>query len=104
MSIGGVLQREAMQLAAAQEQRVAELHKQYLQIQAQAEELRAKRDNARAASERSANFPVKIGGDYCCPTCWVERNSRGALMPKPSGNREDIFECAQCGHTVTITY
>jgi hypothetical protein len=84
MSIEDIIRQEASEIAGRQLQRAAHFQDEYLEIQAQADNRRAKRDAARAAPERLANFAVKVGEDYCCPSCWIERNARAALMPKPS--------------------
>lgn len=104
MSIEGVIQEEAGEIAAREHQRAAHLQQEYLQIQSQADELKAQRDAARAAPERLANFRVKIGGNYQCPACWIMRNTSSPLITKPSDRREDVFECNFCRHTIIITY
>jgi predicted RNA-binding Zn-ribbon protein involved in translation (DUF1610 family) len=61
-------------------------------------------DSARAAPDRLLNFQVKVGAEYQCPACWIERNTRAPLVVKPSASKEDIFECVNCGHMIIITY
>jgi transcription elongation factor Elf1 len=102
MSIEGMILKDAKEIAARQHQRASDFHEQYLKVQAQADDLRAKRDAARAAPERLANFVVKLRGDYQCPACGIERNMQSALIPKPSTTPDDYFECVKCGHMLTI--
>jgi hypothetical protein len=104
MSIEGEIRDSAAKIAAQQHQAASGFEKEYLAIQEQAEKLKTKRDNARTASDRLLNFEIKINGDYQCPACWIIRNARAALLPRPSQNRDDIFQCSQCGHKLTITY
>ena len=80
------------------------LSRKAVQTTGASSELRAKRDAARAAPERLLNFQVKIGGDYQCPACWIERNTRSPLCRSRVRTTAISFQCVQCGHTVTITY
>jgi hypothetical protein len=104
MSIEGVIREEASKIATRVQQSASRLEKEYSELQAKADEIKVKRDKARAAPDRLLNFQVKVGGDYSCPSCWIERNARSTLTPRPSPNGDDIFECAVCGHRTTITY
>jgi DNA-directed RNA polymerase subunit RPC12/RpoP len=104
MSIEGVIREEASGIAGRQHHRALSLEKEYLAIQGRAEELRVQCDSARAAPDRLLNFQVKIGAEYQCPACWIERDTRAPMVAKPSASKEDIFECVNCGHMIIITY
>jgi hypothetical protein len=104
MSIEGVIREEASYIASREHKRAANLNEEYLALQAQADDHKAKRDAARAAPERLLSFQAKSDGDYQCPACWIERNAQALLAPKASATKDDIFECVKCGHETIITY
>jgi len=104
MSTEGIIRQEAREIATQLQRSAPRLEREYADLQAKAAEIKAKRDLARTAADRVFNFAVKRGGDYCCPACWIKRNALGLLMPRPSQTRDDIFECANCGHTIAIAY
>lgn len=108
MSIEGEITQNAREIASRLQAAAMRIHKEYLEAEAEAEavaqQLKAKSDTACTAPKRLTNFSVKIGGDYQCPACWIERNSRSALMPKQSTTKDDVLECGECGHSLTITY
>ncbi len=104
MSIEGIIREEATEIATRLQKEASQFETQYAELQAKAAEIKTKRDFARAAPDRLLNFQIKIGGDYHCPACWIERNALDRLILIPSQSRDEVFKCVTCGHTITITY
>jgi hypothetical protein len=102
-SIESELLRMAQEVVAESQAGSAYAYKAYLEAQARTAQLKAKLDFANLAEDRLANFQVKIGADYQCPRCWIERHSRAQLLPRPGGPKEDILECRN-GHTFYIPF
>jgi hypothetical protein len=53
--------------------------------------------NASLAHQRALDFQPSIGGDFQCPTCWVERGERRTLRNiKSDSDAYDIWRCTVC--------
>jgi hypothetical protein len=103
MSIEGELKQMAHEVVSRAQHRASGLNREYLEAQKVAADLKAKLDFANLSLDRLANFKVKIGTNYQCPTCWIDREARVAFHPVSSQTRDDIFRC-QYGHGLVITY
>jgi hypothetical protein len=98
MAIDDELRKIAGEIAAEAQGRVTQLEQQTLELKKRLAETKAKRDAARLAPERLANYPVKLGPNYQCPRCWIDHEHRAPLRPVPNDNaREDILRCGRCG-------
>jgi len=103
MSIEGELRQKAAEIAARIQKRASGLKQEYLDLQKLTSEKKAQLDSVNLAGERLTNFKIKIGIDYQCPTCWIERGIQSSFFPVPSAGRNDVFKC-QNGHDFTVTY
>ena len=91
------LKQTAIRIANHIEGNALALKREFLQVKAHEAELQASINAASAARERSRNFVPLVGGDYQCPSCWVERERKASLRPVDSENRNDNFVCRECG-------
>lgn len=92
MSIESELRAKAERIAFRLQNQDARLEREQLELQQKMADIQAKRDAARVASKRLANYAVKLGIDYQCPRCWVEFEARSALTPRPT----DELVCDSC--------
>ena len=96
MSIAEQISEIAAALARDAEQRAKDLQRQLLALEARALAIKTELDAAHLAHDRLANFQIKLGADYQCPRCWIENETRAALIPLPGIAREDVFHCRDC--------
>jgi hypothetical protein len=102
MSITDKLRQMAVETALQAQHRASELDAEIAGFEAQAAKLKAERDTLRLAPKRLANYPVKAGGDYLCPCCWVDHGGRSPLFPIPSDSNDDLFRCRMCHQELRI--
>ncbi len=95
-SIPEHLRKAAHEAAQNASSRIADLNRQILEIEGQMRTLKNEHIKARSALRRAANFPVKLGGHYFCPLCWVNSAKMSPLRPIPNGAKDDIFQCRLC--------
>ncbi|MCW6511400.1 hypothetical protein [Lichenifustis flavocetrariae] len=98
MSIESAVANTADYVASQSDQKAARLHDQYQKVKLEAEKLLAERNLARRALQRRADFVVKVGADYQCPRCWIEREKRSPLRPLEG----DIMACRECGIDIQV--
>jgi hypothetical protein len=99
-----MIEEDAQGIAAHERGRAADLHRQYLELKTQVDELKSQYDAAITAANRLSSFKSKTSEGYQCPSCWIKRNIQVLILPKPSQTNDDIFECVSCKHNVTVTY
>jgi hypothetical protein len=61
--------------------------------------------SAGAARKRLQAFRPKIGAEYMCPSCWMQREQHSTLYLISGGTRnEDHFRCSECREQITVQY
>ena len=102
MAVAAQITELAEYLVRDAHQRGARLEREILKLKA---ELAKKEDAltvARLAPKRLANFAVQFRGDYQCPRCWIESETRAPLHPVGGGTRtHDKLRCGTCDLEVT---
>ena len=79
------------------QQRIANHQLELAKIELQRGELRVALRAAQLAAKRLASFQIKIGPNYQCPRCWIERETRIVLTATSSGTEQvDVFRCQSC--------
>ena len=96
------LKQAAIRIANYVQGDALELKRELLEVQARESQLQASIHAAGIARERARNFVPLLGGDYQCPSCWVERERKAGLRPVDSPNRNDNFVCRECGLEFTF--
>lgn len=87
----------AGQIVARQQSRATEIKGELARIENKKAQLQAELEATHLALDRLANFKVKIGGDFQCPACGIERGIQSALRPMGGGTgRVDFFRCHAC--------
>ncbi len=102
MTLEDQLREEVANHAAQAKQQASRLQGEILDLEIKTVLQKTELDKANLASQRAANFPIKIGIDYQCPRCWIFEEKRSGLVPRPSPPRRDIFECSDCGSSVIV--
>jgi DNA-directed RNA polymerase subunit RPC12/RpoP len=98
------IRRVAQELAEAARHRVTQLEQTLLELAEKQVKIRADCDAARSSLQRLRNFEVYARGYYQCPRCWIDRNAQVALRPILSPNKDDLFQCRECGLEVVVSY
>lgn len=104
MSIATQLAKEAEDLVSRLDRKAAKLDAEYLEAEKRAANLKAERDAARLAPKRLADYTVKLGVNYQCPRCWIERETRSALSSIPSTTGDDRLRCDRCHYEIAIEW
>ena len=87
-------QRCALQAKHKTSQLKAELE----QVEAQKREVEAKYRHVNKAAQRLLDYQPRIGNEYYCPRCWVDRGERRALDASvPSPQNYTVLHCDRCG-------
>jgi len=104
MTIAAQIQQIALEFASNAQHRAFALQSKLAEIEARKVAIEAELHTANLARKRIANFKVQIGADYQCPRCWIEHETRSALIPISGGTRdEDFFRCSTCHYELTIS-
>jgi aspartate/methionine/tyrosine aminotransferase len=102
MSIFDHLRKAADEIAQQAAARISNLDGQIAEIEQQKKKIETDRMKARSALQRAANFPVKSGANYLCPSCWIDEGKMTPLNPIPSQTSDDIFICPLCSYETII--
>jgi len=103
MDIARRLLKEAREIAAQQEERANSLKSQLAEVKKQETRINEYLQSTQLAAKRLLNYPVKLGPDYQCPSCWVLHEQRSRLDPRHGGTENfDIMGCGICGSTYHI--
>jgi aspartate/methionine/tyrosine aminotransferase len=102
MSIFDHLRKAANEIAQQAAARISNLDRQIAEIDEQKKKIETDRTKARGSLQRAANFPVKSGANYLCPSCWVDEGKMTPLNPIPSQTSDDIFICPLCSYETII--
>jgi aspartate/methionine/tyrosine aminotransferase len=102
MNIFDHLRKAANEIAQQAAARISNLDRQIAEIEEQKKKIETDRTKARGSLQRAANFPVKNGADYLCPSCWVDEGKMTPLNPIPSQTSDDIFICPLCSYETII--
>jgi hypothetical protein len=95
----------AQEIAQRAQSRVLDLEREIFDLETVLAKKKAERDSASLAPQRLANFDVKLGTDYQCPSCWIERETRSSLRPTRNGtDTEDYVGCPKCHREFTLKY
>jgi hypothetical protein len=97
MAIAGKLQLAARERAEGASHRASELERQIAELQFRRLQLDEQYSAADEARKRLANYEMKVGADYQCPCCWIDRGARAPLQEMPSGTDIELFRCTMCG-------
>lgn len=103
MGIEETLHREAHDMAIAAQHNVVTFEQEVAGLEKRLAETQAKRDAARFATQRLANYRVSLGTDYQCPACWIEHERTVPLRSIPSRTHDDIFRCRNCLRGSVVT-
>jgi len=60
---------------------------------------------ANLAHERFASFQPEISGNFRCPRCWIEHQTRSVLAAVPhTKNAEGSFSCHTCSFDLFLPF
>ena len=94
----------AEQIVQRSKNRTPKLQRELSEIEARKAEVEALLNSANLARQRLAIFQVKIGADYQCPICWIEREVRAPIRSIGAGtDNEDLFRCSVCGTDFSVS-
>ncbi len=103
MSIAGELKQIASELAQGAQARMADLQRQLTDVETRKAQIEADLKAARLSPERVFNFQPQIGGDFQCPRCWIQNETKAVLAPIGGGTKtEDFFRCRTCGFEISL--
>ena len=83
------------------EGRAAGLHKEYLDAQELAAQKKAEYEFAANSIERAFNLPLKIGAEYQCVFCGMERGVQAGLRGARTDDGRGVLRCNN-GHDIPI--
>jgi DNA-directed RNA polymerase subunit RPC12/RpoP len=85
------------------EVRVAALERERQELLARKAAIESELATAGAARKRLQAFRPKIGAEYKCPSCWMQRDQQSTLYPIGGGTpHEDHFRCSECRAQITV--
>lgn len=96
MDIETTLRNALLDAVQAHEDAAPRLEEEQMRLETELAVVKSKLDSANSTLQRARDFPVKRGGDYVCPVCWVEGDT-SLLVPTPGTEEEDYFRCRNCG-------
>ena len=96
MDASQVLRDEAEILVLRADNRALYLKVQLEQIQAQRDAIEAERREINHAAKRLLSYQPRIGAEYQCPGCWIDRGKQAPLSSVPGTDRHDILRCDAC--------
>jgi superfamily II helicase len=102
MLLEEAIRQEASEIAVRESQRAEYFHEEYLSLRAQANYLKSRRNAARAAPARLADFRVKVDSDYQCPSCWIIRTTSSFLTEKTGVGGSNILICQDCEYVIIV--
>jgi hypothetical protein len=102
MNIFDHLRKAANEIAQQAAARISNLDRQIAEIEEQKKKIETDRTKARGSLQRAANFPVKNGADYLCPSCWVDEGKMTPSIPSPA-KQVTIFLYAPCARTKLLS-
>jgi len=97
MSIESLILEEADYQAKLLRGPRSSLEAEFRDIEKRKSEIEARLQAGNLAFERLGNFDPRIGADFQCPRCWVQKEIRSGLHPVGSNTRDDILRCGVCG-------
>jgi hypothetical protein len=95
----------ASQFATQTQGQIAKLEDELLEMEKHKAAKQAELQTARLAHKRLLNFKPKIGRDYQCSRCWIDREASGIMiaMPGSKGPKgRDFLRCSDCGWTIDL--
>jgi len=97
MSIETILGYEAAYLAKSMQGAAPELEAELREIERRKIEIVAKLNAAKFAQKHLLDFRPRVGRDFQCPRCWLQNETRSALVAAPGTNTDNILRCHACG-------
>jgi hypothetical protein len=83
MDASQVLRDEAETLVLRADNRALYLKAQLEQMQAQRDAIESERREINHAPKRLLSYQPRIGAEYQCPGCWIDRGEQGGLPTCP---------------------
>ena len=96
----------AEEIVQHMEARRSALQAELAKIEARKREIDLALRATKLGRERLANFQIKIGPDYQCPSCWVRNEQRTTLSAIPSDTKDNLYRCDDrtCDQVVRIVW
>ena len=88
----------ASDCALSAKERAAQLDRELTELEIRKGVLETQFKSAVAAANRISNYRPRLGLDYQCPNCWVEKGMMSPMQVMPSGAVADRFRCRLCGN------
>lgn len=98
-----VLTNEAAKIAERLQSTARALEPELLEIEKRKIEIDATLHMAHLSRKRLLDLQVRLGTNFQCPRCWIEREARTALTPIPGTDSDDILRCHSCGVDYVIS-
>jgi len=102
MSPDKQIRQIASEIAMHAHQRQAYLEREKLDLETKLAKKQIELDAANLAGKRFADFPVKVGADFLCPYCWVNRGRKLPLSHSSGTSSLDFLDCDACGHRIEV--
>jgi len=99
--ISSGLTRDAKEFADLHRCRVLALEEERSILTLRLNQIKTGLLEANIAVRRLRDFNWKLGGDYQCPRCWVDRGAPAPLVPQPSDDDCDRFKCRVCDYELS---
>lgn len=100
MSVEDEINKAADQIARTARIKLQRLEDDIREAENHLARMQDERAEASDAPDRRATFQAKIGNDYQCPKCSIEKGRQAVLSPRPSETSDDKFACTHCGYEI----
>lgn len=104
VELRSLLAQQAQQIAHDLERGEARLNAKIADLNRELAEVEAKRKSARRATQRLLNYPILIGRQFQCPSCWIHDEARSSLTSPRGTDDHDIMRCRACGWELIVPF
>jgi hypothetical protein len=102
-SFSDQLMQLAGEIAGAAQDRIERFKKDIQQAAERKAKAEVELRMAESAISQVAHYDPGTDGDYLCPYCWIERDTRAELKPIPSDEpMVDRFRCKICSAEINL--
>lgn len=102
MNVRSALAQEAERIVSRLERGMAAFEAELAELESKKAKLQAQLHASNLASDRLLNYPILVGADYQCPSCWIQNEARSKLRPMSGTDTADIMACNVCAFSLTI--
>ena len=102
-SFSDQLKQIAGEIAGAQHSKIERLKKDVQEAAERKVQAEVELRMVESAISQASHYDPGSNGDYLCPHCWIERDTRAELKSVPTdSSRVDLFRCRICGVEIPL--